>query len=165
MDANVILPLVTLVLGYAGRMLTEYLQDRRIASRDREARDGERARMRREFQRDTLLELQEVMFKFGRAVGAAHMEDVRAYRSTGVWGRQPIGEWSEMLRETTVRILILGARLEDEELRRLVFQVKDFGDRVSESKSEEEALSIMHESLKSFEPANARIGELLRGLP
>lgn len=163
MDANVLLPLVTLVLGYVGRMLTEYLQDRRVASRDREARAEERARRRKEFQRETLLELQEVMFKFGRAVGAVFHEEDMSYKTTGVWSKPLISEeWNQRLHEATVRFLILMVRVEDETLRRLVAEVKGFGDRVIMAKSHDEALSAMSESLKAFELANARLGELLR---
>jgi hypothetical protein len=54
MDSDIWLPLVTLVLGWAGAQVTEVLRDRRTTTRELLGR-------RAELQRMTLLELQEAL--------------------------------------------------------------------------------------------------------
>src|SRR5688500_1707718 len=61
--AEVWLPLLTLVLGYVGSIVTEDRRDRRAAERERSARSAERdtnrADREADFQRETLLDLQD----------------------------------------------------------------------------------------------------------
>jgi hypothetical protein len=70
-------------------------------------------------ERDTALELQNELFKFGRAFGRAVHADEMTYKSTGVWGtnRLPQGLSDELL-SSTVAINRLRVRLRDDELSR-----------------------------------------------
>jgi len=74
-----VVALLSAVVGYIGAMVTEYLRDSRARAREREARDAsrrERLQVRRsDFQRETLLNLQEAVMHLARACGRMHHHD------------------------------------------------------------------------------------------
>jgi hypothetical protein len=111
-------------------LITEALRDRRQSARERQAKDDERAaakdvadeaedRRRRDFQRETLLELQEVLHDLARAYGAEHFADLKHGRETGSWYPKVMleEEINKQGFEANRRSNILVARIDDEELR------------------------------------------------
>ena len=172
---NVWLPLATLVGGYLFSLLTEAFRDKRQRDREerqredeREVREAERRQeaedRRREFQRNTLLELQEVLHDLGRVQGHENYLDVMNFRKTGSWKPRPLlgEEMNNKALEAARRSNILLARVDDDTLRDLVRAMKDAGSKITFAESEEESNSAIRRSMEEFQKANERIGELLR---
>jgi hypothetical protein len=67
----------------------EWLRGRNEAELDQSKRRDELRVERARFQRQNLLELQESLTAWGRAIGRAHMADLEAVRSTGRLGMLP----------------------------------------------------------------------------
>ena len=82
-------PVLTLLLGYAVKAASDWLQHRRTSERERQAREAARQdqlfERRTTFQRQTLLDLQEAVMRLARSSGAMHHQDVMAFRKTGKW--------------------------------------------------------------------------------
>jgi hypothetical protein len=120
----------------------------------------------------TALELQDELFRFGRAFGRALYSDEMAYRATGTWGtdRLPPGLSDELLR-STVAINRLRVRLLDTELSkdlaayitvctRAMIQGPGAGDDQSRRAK---AQSIAAEAAKLHSDLNDRLGQKIRG--
>lgn len=84
---NAVLPVLTLVLGYLGTLVTEAAQGnraRRIAKEEREdALSVAHAAERRAFELQTLTELKAALADLGRAAGRAHHFDLITARQNG----------------------------------------------------------------------------------
>src|SRR5260370_42269372 len=84
-------PVVTLVTGYIMKVVSDRLEHSRILQRERENRKEMRriqlAERRADFQRQTLLDLQEGLQDFARAAGAAYHAHVMAFKKTGTWAK------------------------------------------------------------------------------
>jgi hypothetical protein len=161
-------PLLTFVLGYVGRSISEWFQDRRILSREREARDAakrERIAERNEnFQRDNLLNLQESLYRLMRGAGAAHHRDMMAYKRTGAWERQLLPpDLDEMLTESQARTAMIMVRAQDTGLRKLVEQLKKLEVEVTLARTPSDSDRAVQSMAELFIECNLRIGELLRG--
>jgi hypothetical protein len=74
-----VLPVVTLILGFAISAVTDWIKYPRDSERERaarlETRRDQLSEQRRSFQRQTLLDLQEAIQDLARATGAAHVQD------------------------------------------------------------------------------------------
>ena len=155
---DVILPVITLIVGYLGTLFTEGLRDARNERRAREARQGD-------FQRETIIELQEVLQRLGRATGAAHHHDFMENRRAGVWGRSQLPEdVNQADFDSRVRAIALNSRVSDDQLRALVQQYLAVQGKLAFAKSEAESDVLMAESLERFELAISRAGELIRSM-
>lgn len=160
-------PVVTLVSGYLLKVLSDWLTHRRTREREREAREALRhdqlEERRTTFQRQNLLDLQEAVNDLARAAGAANVQDNRAYRQTGQWQKQLLGEeLSENFRLAARRTSILNSRVRDDLVRELVQRFKDVSTGASFSPSKEAADSALNTMASVFEELNDRIGMLLR---
>ena len=84
---NAVLPVLTLVLGYVGTLVTEAAQGnraRRIAKEEREdALSVTHAAERRAFELQTLMDLRAALADLARAAGKAHHFDLMKARETG----------------------------------------------------------------------------------
>jgi hypothetical protein len=82
-------PALTLLVGFGVKSVSDWFQDRRALRREREARTEARRDQLRErrsdFQRQTLLDLQEAASDLIRACGAIYVQNVAAFRQTGLW--------------------------------------------------------------------------------
>lgn len=162
------IPLLTFVLGYVGRSISDLFQDRRILRREREAREaskGERLLERQEnFQRDNLLNLQESLLQLMRGAGAAHHRDVMAYKQAGEWQKQLLPpELDEMLTNAQGRTAMFMVRAQDTALRELVRQLKELEVEITLARSLLDSERALQSAGKLFVDCNFRIGELLRG--
>jgi hypothetical protein len=162
-------PVFTLLVGYVTKASTDWLQHRSTAERERQAREAARrdqlAERRAAFQRQTLLDLQEAIMQLVRTAGAMHYEDVMAFRTTGKWQKQLIGEeLAEKSRLANARTSMLAVRVRDDSARDLVQIVKDHATATVMSGSQEEGDRAMASMGAAFEDLNQRIGEILRTL-
>jgi hypothetical protein len=168
-DTNVWLPIVTLVLGYAGSLATEAVRDKRQESREERAHTRSRLEVqvdrRADFQRDTLLRLQDALARLARAGGAIHSHDVIASREAGRWKATLLpDDLSHDVFRATVDTNLMVVRVEDSVLRDLVLQTRNPATLISLATSEEESVARMDAMAAAFEKANERLGLLLREL-
>jgi hypothetical protein len=162
-------PVVTLLIGFATKSVSDWFEHRRSIRREREAREALRRdqffERRTSFQRQTLLDLQDASMQLVRSVGAIHHQDKMIYASTNQWGKQRVGDdLSETNRLAQARTGMLGPRVRDGTVRELVSKLKTHSVEVLRSETLEDseradlALIIIHDKL------NERIGEVLRNL-
>lgn len=164
-----ILSAATLLVGYATKSLSDWLQHRRTAQRELASRAEQRndqLRLRRaEFQRTTLLELQDAALKLARAAGAANYHDIMSLRRTGKWQSELLPEQlSEELRLAQAATGTLAVRVRDEKVRQLIPDLKD-QTVASALAGDETAARVALTNMTFIHTAlNERIGELLRKL-
>jgi hypothetical protein len=167
MPTEVWLPLVTLLLGYAGSLLTESRRDARLAQREEKARADTRALAgadwRDEFQRKTLLELQEALLVVARTSAEMHTEDLRGFKATGKWGGGLHSEELDQRGQASNGILsTIKVRVLDDQLRATVDEFHKAATRTAVlARSREEGVAAMGVMTNSMASANERIGELL----
>jgi hypothetical protein len=110
-------PLAGYLLG--GR--NERKRDDRTAAREREALRERQADEGRVFQRDTLLELHDQLYKLNRNTGRASFLDEKRFRETGRYARDQLPEeLSDEFSELIGNLNRLCVRIFDQELRELV---------------------------------------------
>jgi hypothetical protein len=166
---DVWLPLVTFGLGFAGSLAIEERRDRRLATREADARTAERAvtreERRDEFQRDTLLMLQDVIGDLARVTTRVHLNDCRQRSEGAQWRNARVGaELNEESRLTNIALSKLRERVIDDELRGLVSTFHNATTVVLISPSEQEAVCAFNTMSDGAEQAQKRLGELLRAL-
>lgn len=173
-------PLVTAILGFASGAILEWARDARAHKREREAqastRDREREardaarrdqrfKWRTDFQRETLLNLQEEAFKLMRTASEAHHHDVMALRAGVPWHKQlyPL-DLSDRHFSAAVQTKKLQVRVADEGVRKLVDELKELSGSVLFSRNEEVGEQASAKMALAYDELNDRIGELLRKL-
>ncbi|MBK9131269.1 MAG: hypothetical protein IPM20_06475 [Gammaproteobacteria bacterium] len=162
-------PVATLLLGFAASSVAEWFRDKRTRQREREARMDTRQdqliERRTTFQRQTLLDLQDVLMQLVRHVSMMHHQDVMAFRTTGNWQKQLYDdELSEGLRLAYARSTMLSVRVRDGTVRQLVKALKDHSTNAGMCLTQTEGESHINEMTKAFEQLNERIGGILREL-
>lgn len=162
-------PVITLIVGVVLKGFLDSFADRRAAKREEDARHAQRRdnlRLQRdEFQRATLLELQEAVAELARFTGRAHHLDVMAFRKSGAWQKQilpkDVDEGLLKAQTTTNRLRV---RIRDEETRKLGQTFASCCVSVSLAKSEQDAdAAILHMS-SVLEELHDQIGLVLRQL-
>jgi hypothetical protein len=82
-------PVLTLLLGFGVKSLSDWVDHRRMVERDHAARGAARKEKnlerRIDFQHQTLLDLQEACMQLACSTSAMHHQDIMAFRNTGVW--------------------------------------------------------------------------------
>ncbi len=162
-------PVVTLVVGVAVKAVVDALSESRASVRDRASKDEERREVMRaaraEFQKSTLLDLQEECQKLARATGRINHEDVMAYRRTSTWQRELLSEEANARsREAFAAILKFRVRVEDEEIRRHTQEFTVACTGVVRANSEAASNKEMAKAMRNYETLYERVGEVLRGL-
>lgn len=162
-------PLLTFVLGYIGRSLSEWIQERRLIRREQHARSASRKEhleeRRSNFQRENLLNLQEALFRLARGAGGAHHHDLMVAKRTGKWQKQLLPkDLDEMLTDAQARTAMFMVRTQDAGLREQVQQLKKLEVDITMARSRSDSEEAMASMGKLFIECNFRIGELLRRL-
>lgn len=162
-------PVFTAFAGLVTSPILQWLQDRRTSRREHEAREAARREQRFErrtnFQRQTLLDLQEAAMKVIQTTGEMHFQDMMANRTGGEWRKQLYGEdLDNRDREANAQTTKLTVRVRDEMVRKLVKEVKDASSATLFARSQPEAEQAIQNMATVFEKLNERIGELLRKL-
>lgn len=102
------------IVGIVGTIVVERIR----ISDAKKAREDIRQQERDDFQRTTLLELQEVLGQYVRAVGEVRVHDERAKTATGQWDRTQLpGDVSSKAFESGRRARQLVLRVRDDILR------------------------------------------------
>jgi hypothetical protein len=131
-----------------------------------------RADRRADFQRQTLLDLQDALLR-----SIIDLMDLRDEHRRMAAGGGPDGlsgpdlpdpdrdmeETAARMEETAARIVLLAARVDDDEVRRLVSEYRVTVRSISEGeKSDEEAYAVVERALTLQREVNERIGSVLR---
>lgn len=161
--------MVTLVIGILLKGFYDSMADRRIARREKEARIETRrdAQLLRkaEFQRETILELQEQIARLARATGKLHHADIMDFRKTGVWGKgQFPDDANKNAFEATTQISVLRVRIDDEGIRETARKFTGACAVVALARSEDEAETQLMFVTGMVEGLNDQIGDVLRNL-
>jgi hypothetical protein len=164
-----LISLLSVILGAALSETSRLLGDLRTADREKLSRLEQRrdaTNLRRvEFQRATLLELQEVVAQNLRFNGRAHLEDKRAFKTAGVWGRQPLGpDINDGLFHTQVRLRLLNERVRDARTRKIADDYVDACVAAGLSRSVADADANMALLTDTVMRLQSRIGVVLRSL-
>ena len=164
---SVLLPVFTLLLGYLLKLFSDWVQHRRTLEREREMRLAERnaklADRRVEFQRQTLLELQDAVIEVARTTASMAHHDLVNFRRNGTWQRDLYP--ADLDRDAMLamrRTSVLMVRVRDETTRQLVQRVKDSSVAATGSHDQETSDSELLKLARAFEELQPRIGELLR---
>jgi hypothetical protein len=160
-------PVVAILAGFLASSAIEFLRDRRTLKREREAREATRretrADRRANFQRQTLLELQDSLLELGRTNGQIHHLDTRAYKQTGDWRTQLVPEdLDEKNRSANARTAVLTSRVHDASVRKMVQEFKENANFETMGRDPESASDAHNLGIRLFVKINERIGELLR---
>lgn len=163
------LPVVTAFAGYFSAQLSDWFKDRRTYQRERESRNVLRrdavAERRNEFQRETLLALQEVMTEWSNGLIEMYVRKSFENKSSGEWKDADLPNGlTDRLSTSTTRSVMLSSRVSDANVRTLVGQFKaqwsGFLNATTRARSEES----MNKASMTFQEINERIGDLLRCL-
>ncbi|EKS29382.1 hypothetical protein [Afipia felis] len=163
-------PVLTLLLGYGTKSLSDWIDFKRTVRREREARAEIRrdkiSERRNDFQRATLLELQEVAHRLGRMAYLANYCDETTYRRDPEnWQKQLIPEeTSEGFREAQARASLLSARVLDDEAREYLEEFRTCCTTVVFSKQRGVSLRALAELDPLHRRFNSHVGELLRNI-
>jgi hypothetical protein len=172
---DALLPLVGVLAGYFGSIVTESRREERKAAHERALRDHDneialRAR-RDEFQRTTLLRLQEILLSLARSsaeVKRQRLRDFKVAERSGEpkeWKKVPRqGDSLKSAQDLQAESTMLCSRVQDDALRELVVDFKENCAECASGDSEEEARIGEERMLEMFIGMNDRIGELLRAI-
>lgn len=162
-------PAITLLLGYAAKAVEDWVRDNRTYKREQAARlESRRDKLqerRADFQRETLLALQDECWKLQRACGRSHHEDTLSFRETGQWGTTQLSEEANTgAFESTKNIGRLRVRVHDENVRSLAAQMTSKVSETLLARSKEDADLRLSESMEIAKELNERIGFLIRSI-
>ena len=163
MSVELIIPLITLIIGWGLSQLGVVFSNIREEKTRKLARTEKLEDQRVSFQRQTLLELQEALSLLARATGRIHHEDMITYRKTGLWQKHHITEeWNQKEYEANVRTNVLMVRVADEELRKRVEKMRMITGHITISKTPEEAEQSFVEAIQIWDEVNDHLGRVLR---
>jgi hypothetical protein len=162
-------PVLTLLIGYGTKSLSDWIQNKRAIVREREAREAtrhdQRVARRVTFQRETLLELQEVAMQLARATGRANYLDEMAFEESGNWRNCLLpDDVNESYRVAQARVLMLSVRARDDAVRDLVQRFKDASSATVMSAQRDTASRALGALVSVHDELHKRIGILLREL-
>ena len=175
-----IFPFLTALGGYLTSAVTEFFRDRRTRQRDREtaaattareretrevARRVQIAERRSNFQRETLLTLQDAIFELARAAGQMHHVEEMESLKTGRWGQILFpDELDSAHRNASVKTLMLLVRVRDEEVRELAKTFREHANQAVICKTERESQKVLLAMASVMELLHERIGMIVRRL-
>lgn len=176
MSREVWLPLATLVLGYVGSLFTESLRDRRVERRETLMYNAEiadrRANREADFQRETLLRIQDALFTLGQATTFHQFHFMAATRRGKretpprdvPWGNEAEvpDDMGKQFQESVSELILLTVRVADDDLRGLIEEFRSHSTAVILADGEDAAFEAAAKADDDYKAANERLGQLLR---
>ena len=159
-------PIATAFGGYISAQISDWLRDRRTHEREREARNAIRQNTvlerRNEFQRQTLLDLQEWAMKLMQSVGSAHLFDMRRWAKDREWHveRYP-DDTNSAIQTSNAQTAMLGVRVRNEDVKNLLWRLKHEADTITAAKTPKMAQTAIGEASTLFVLFNEKIGQVL----
>jgi hypothetical protein len=151
------------LVGAMASIATAWMASRSSNRIQSEKHAEERAERAKEFQRETLLALQEAIHDALRLNARAHFEDVASFRKTGRWGRELLSdEVNDGLILSRRKVAILIERVVDASLRTDVKSLMRVAAKGGFAQSEQEAEMNLFELSERMTPLLENIGSVLR---
>ncbi len=136
----------------------------KAAALDSAKRQDDRRLGRDNFQRETLLDLQDAANALQRALFLIHMHDVRTSKATGTWGGTPVGEEiAEAENQAHLKIATMRSRIADDEIRALCETLIKAAGTIISTTDEAEADHALHASMQTTTRIQELTGERIRG--
>jgi len=155
--------IVGAIVGASASILTTIINGRKSAQLQKERDNFERLERSREFQRNTLLELQDSLSQNLRLIGRAHLEDVASYRQNdGVRSNLLSAELNQDIMLSNRKNAILTERISDDELRNNLKKLRQDMTDVLFAKSENESRNKLQIVSTNFEKFMGKLGVVLR---
>jgi hypothetical protein len=151
------------VVGALASIGTTWIATRASYKIQREKQADERAERTKEFQRETLLALQEAIHDALRLSAKAHIEDAERFRETGEWTRGFLSEEvNEGLRLSRRKVAILIERVTEDSLRSDVKSLMSLSAERVLARTEQQAEMNKQALARMITPILERIGYVLR---
>jgi hypothetical protein len=163
-----ILPVVTLILGYFGTLLTESKRDARVVTRAREERDAVATQKRREwretFELETLRRAHTSLSDLTRAAMRHHLADMREAQSTGEYGKALVDdELSQTLLAANRAVHEVLGLILDDDIRASVQRAHEAVNHAAGHRgSPNDAENLIHLGIFQVELAQQAIAERVR---
>lgn len=163
MSAEVLLPVVTLVLGIVLGHVLDWHKEKRREARERVAR-------RKATQREGIIEVQDLAWELHRLESELQWAVSRYHRATGKWPSRGSHDYEHDRTialnaiNTSARLVLLQSRLDDKELKDLIRAFNGATRKMNDTKGEEEAKQAANASIQALGRLNERTAELLEDL-
>lgn len=155
--------IVGAIIGASASILTTIINGRKSVQLQKERDNFERLERSREFQRNTLLELQDSLLQNLRLIARAHLEDLASYRQNdGVRNNLLSAELNQDIMLSNRKNAILTERISDDELRNNLKKLRQDMNDVLLAKSENESLNKLQIVSSNFEKFMEELGVVLR---
>jgi len=152
------------LVGAATSILTAWLSSRSSYQREHAKRLDERVEQAREFQRRTILNLQDAVHDLLRIAGSAHHQDFIASRSGQEWGQNMLPtELNDGAHVAFRKIGLLLSRVADDELRAKVKVLTGDVSRLLLARTELDSVSMLAKLTNQSEQLFEHMGVVLRG--
>ena len=162
---NALWGLLGTVVGAAVSISTAVIASKNAASLQSAAAILERKEKSRAFQRDTLIELQHAVQEELRSVSLVYLADEAAFRSSGSWGRNLLGEeLNNRVHLAGIRTLLLTERVADDGLRDHIKSLRNLLAKVQIETDSAVAKSAYLTAINTGILVMEHIGKLLRSL-
>lgn len=161
-------PVFTALLGYLTSLFTEFYREKRTSARELESRKATRrlqlSERRSNFQRETLLELQDAISQLARTHAQVHHLDTMERRKSGVWVHQVPEDLNQEAFAAMVKTLQLLVRVHDDPIRQMTQALRTHATGIVTHRMEEDSTRAMKGMLEVIQPLHERIGLVLRQL-
>lgn len=155
--------IVGAIVGATASILTTIINGWKSTQLQKERDNFERLERSREFQRNTLLELQDSLSQNLRLIGRAHLEDLALYRQNdGVRSNLLSAELNQDIMLSNRKNAILTERISDDEIRNNLKILRQHMNDVLFAKSENESRNKLQIASSNFEKFMEKLGVVLR---
>ncbi len=156
--------IVGTIVGASASIITTLITGRYSRKLQQDAISHERSERAREFQRNNLLELQDVLSSHMRLVTRAHLEDIKSFRDSPNESQRPLlsDELDQELSLSNRRLTILTERVADDSLRESIKALSSEMFSVIIAKSESESNEAIQNLASMFKNTMESLGFVLR---
>tara|TARA_B100001245_G_C22706235_1_gene343886 strand:+ start:203 stop:697 length:495 start_codon:yes stop_codon:yes gene_type:complete len=160
---NAIWGLIGTIIGALTSILTTYLNSKNSLKIQTELEKSKREEKQSDFQKQNLLNLQELLYKNIRLFSKAHLKDLENYTKNNRWTDSRLSEeLDESLGNSVREIWIYIERIEDEKFRNEAKEyARNFG-AVMMAKEKDEAEFANRKMLENFISLMEELGKTLR---
>jgi hypothetical protein len=153
------------LVGALAALGATYLQQSHASKREREASKRQAEERKHAFQRDTVLELQEVLAGLARLHAGLHHHSEMEWRKSGQWGRSQLpDDINEGVLTEAVRVVMLAERIDDDDLRQSLRTFTDALAGLSVMRDRNEAYSVFGGLINDYTTLQRQVGAVFRAL-
>lgn len=159
---TVIFPTVTLALGFFGNYLIEGAREKHKTKREQEARQITIQDRKTNFQRETLLGLQETMKSITQLTFSEYLRIKKMYQKDKIWNNEIETSVKEEYNKLMFSFVVLKARIFDDKFRTSLNAFHSATTEMINAKTYKDALTARTKAGRLFESQMNYSGELLR---